>query len=54
LRALIPLSKIPFLTILGEVTVLETIQNETSLSPLLKWPNDVLINGKKIATFLAE
>lgn len=54
LRPSISLSKIPLLTILAGVAVLETIQNETSLSPLIKWPNDVLINGKKICGILTE
>jgi len=54
LRPPIPISKISLLTILGGVAVLETIQKETSLLPCLKWPNDVLINGKKVCGILIE
>jgi BirA family biotin operon repressor/biotin-[acetyl-CoA-carboxylase] ligase len=54
LRPPIPLSKISPLTILAGVAVLKTIQNETSLTPLLKWPNDLLINGKKVCGILIE
>ena len=54
LRPPIPLSKISPLTILAGVAVLKTIQNEISLTPLLKWPNDLLINGKKVCGILIE
>lgn len=54
LRPPVPVSKISLLTILAGVAVLETIQKETSLAPLLKWPNDVLINGKKVCGILTE
>lgn len=54
LRPPIPPSKISQLTILAGVAVLETIQKETSLVCKLKWPNDVLINGKKACGILIE
>jgi BirA family biotin operon repressor/biotin-[acetyl-CoA-carboxylase] ligase len=34
--------------------VAELIRSETSLTPQLKWPNDVLISGKKVAGILCE
>lgn len=54
LRPPIPPSKILQLTILAGVAVLETIQKETCLVCKLKWPNDVLINGKKVCGILTE
>src|SRR5699024_11340536 len=32
----------------------EVIKNETSLQPQIKWPNDILINGKKVTGILTE
>ena len=54
LRPPVHVPRISLMTISAGVAVLETIQNETSLTPLLKWPNDVLINGKKICGILTE
>jgi BirA family biotin operon repressor/biotin-[acetyl-CoA-carboxylase] ligase len=40
--------------LLGGLAVLEGIQRATKITPQLKWPNDVLINGSKAAGVLAE
>jgi len=42
------------ISLLGGLAVLEGIKRATNLTPQLKWPNDVLINGKKVAGVLAE
>lgn len=42
------------ISLLGGLAVLEGIQRTTNLTPQLKWPNDVLINGSKVAGVLAE
>jgi BirA family biotin operon repressor/biotin-[acetyl-CoA-carboxylase] ligase len=44
-------SKITFIT---ASAVVETIQQLYALDPLVKWPNDVLIHGKKICGILTE
>lgn len=42
------------LTLCSVVAVARTIEKVTSLLPSIKWPNDVLINGKKVAGLLNE
>ena len=44
----------PQLTLMAAVAVAETIEKITSLSPRIKWPNDVYINQKKISGILTE
>jgi BirA family biotin operon repressor/biotin-[acetyl-CoA-carboxylase] ligase len=44
-------SKITFIT---ASAVVETIQQLYALDPVVKWPNDVLINGQKICGILTE
>lgn len=36
------------------ICICETIETETNLTTQLKWPNDIFINGKKIAGFLID
>lgn len=54
LRPQIPIPKAPQLTLLAAVAVVEAIRELTSLSPQIKWPNDILINGKKVTGILTE
>lgn len=42
------------LTAWAAVSVCETIQQATGLQGMIKWPNDVLIQGKKVAGILIE
>lgn len=44
-------SLIPFLT---ATAIGETLSNFTTTKPLYKWPNDVLVSGKKISGVLIE
>lgn len=44
----------PQLTFLSSVAVVEAIQQTTSLRPVIKWPNDVLVHGQKVAGLLNE
>jgi BirA family biotin operon repressor/biotin-[acetyl-CoA-carboxylase] ligase len=42
------------ITGLGALAVCEALEELFSLSPQIKWPNDVLVEGKKICGVLAE
>ena len=42
------------LTFLSVVAVARAIESCTTLKPLIKWPNDILIDGKKVAGLLNE
>jgi len=44
----------PQLTFLSAVAVARAIEGTTALNPEIKWPNDVLINGRKVAGLLNE
>lgn len=54
LRPRIEIQYIPQLTLLGGVVVAETIREVTGLKAGIKWPNDIVINGKKVCGILAE
>jgi BirA family biotin operon repressor/biotin-[acetyl-CoA-carboxylase] ligase len=49
-----PLRRPAILTAWAAVSVCETIQQATGLSATIKWPNDVLIHGRKICGILIE
>jgi BirA family biotin operon repressor/biotin-[acetyl-CoA-carboxylase] ligase len=44
----------PQLTFLSAVAAARAIEQTTELTPEIKWPNDVLISGKKVAGLLNE
>jgi BirA family transcriptional regulator, biotin operon repressor / biotin---[acetyl-CoA-carboxylase] ligase len=54
IRPNIPLSKAPQLTLLTAVSIVQAIEETTDLLPEIKWPNDILINGKKVTGILTE
>ncbi|MEW8971636.1 MAG: biotin--[acetyl-CoA-carboxylase] ligase [Mesobacillus sp.] len=54
LRPKIPIPKAPQLTLITAVGVVQAIEEVTGLHPEIKWPNDILINGKKITGILTE
>ena len=54
LRPNIPLNNAPQLTLLTAVAVVQAIEECTKLIPEIKWPNDILINGKKVTGILTE
>lgn len=54
LRPDIPVGKTPQLTLLTAVAVVQAIQEITGLEPRIKWPNDILLNGKKVTGILTE
>ncbi|UCH43450.1 MAG: biotin--[acetyl-CoA-carboxylase] ligase [Dehalococcoidales bacterium] len=49
-----PLSYLPYLIMLASLAVVHGIETTTGLKPQIKWPNDVLINGKKVCGILIE
>ncbi|MGH3023228.1 MAG: biotin--[acetyl-CoA-carboxylase] ligase [Gaiellaceae bacterium] len=42
------------LSLVGGIAMAETVEAELMLSAQIKWPNDVLVNRKKVAGVLAE
>jgi BirA family biotin operon repressor/biotin-[acetyl-CoA-carboxylase] ligase len=54
LRPTIPPQQAPQLTLMAAVSVVQGIQKVTDIKAQIKWPNDILINGKKIVGILTE
>ncbi|MCL2462901.1 MAG: biotin--[acetyl-CoA-carboxylase] ligase [Defluviitaleaceae bacterium] len=54
LRPHIPAAASPSLALAAGIAARRAIAEVPSLDPLLKWPNDLLINGKKICGVLIE
>ncbi|SDB91143.1 BirA family transcriptional regulator, biotin operon repressor / biotin-[acetyl-CoA-carboxylase] ligase [Pelagirhabdus alkalitolerans] len=47
-------SHAPQLTLLTAVVLAETIESISNVTPQIKWPNDLLLDGKKVAGILTE
>ena len=54
LRPELSLAKTMLLTLMTAVAIARAVALETDLSPRIKWPNDILINDKKIVGILLE
>ncbi|MEW4306973.1 biotin--[acetyl-CoA-carboxylase] ligase [Rossellomorea marisflavi] len=54
LKPLLPPQKAPQFTLIAAVAVVQAIQETTGLDPQIKWPNDILINGRKATGILTE
>ncbi|MGN1402458.1 MAG: biotin--[acetyl-CoA-carboxylase] ligase [Bacillus sp. (in: firmicutes)] len=50
----IPLQQAPQLTLLTAVAAVRAIRVTTAAEPEIKWPNDLLLNGRKLAGILTE
>ena len=48
------LEALPFISIIGGVAAARAVRKVTGLEPKIKWPNDLLIQGRKVAGILAE
>ena len=42
------------LTVIGATAISRAIRQHTSLTPQIKWPNDILIGGRKVVGILTE
>jgi len=54
LRPKVPPSGVPPLTLLAGLALRNAVQQVTGVSANLKWPNDLLISGRKVAGILTE
>jgi BirA family biotin operon repressor/biotin-[acetyl-CoA-carboxylase] ligase len=45
---------IPLYSALGALAVASTLEEKYGLAPEIKWPNDVLVRGRKVSGILAE
>jgi BirA family biotin operon repressor/biotin-[acetyl-CoA-carboxylase] ligase len=54
LRPPVSTTLVPQINLLAAVAVAHAIRDVSSLSPAIKWPNDVLLQGKKVCGILAE
>ncbi|MBI3333406.1 MAG: biotin--[acetyl-CoA-carboxylase] ligase [Candidatus Omnitrophica bacterium] len=54
LRPSLRLSEAPLVTLMAAVAAARAVHGETGLAPEIKWPNDLLIGGKKVAGILTE
>ena len=54
LRPSVPAGAAPQLNLLAAVAVADTVAEVCQLIPAIKWPNDVLVAGKKVCGTLAE
>ena len=54
LRDLLPVRVAPQSSYIGALALVKMLREELGLAASIKWPNDVLINGRKVAGILTE
>ncbi len=54
LRPQLPLERWPWLPLWAGVGVARAVREQTGLAADLKWPNDVLVHGRKVSGLLAD
>jgi len=54
LRPRIPLKELSRLSLVAAAALATTLEEEFGLLPQIKWPNDILIKGRKVAGILTE
>ncbi|MBE6008544.1 MAG: biotin--[acetyl-CoA-carboxylase] ligase [Lachnospiraceae bacterium] len=53
-RPKIAFSDVPVITLIAGLSVCRALRKVTKTDALIKWPNDIVINGKKICGILSE
>ena len=48
------MTQLPYVSIIGGVAVARAVRKTAGLHPQIKWPNDLLLDGRKAAGILAE
>jgi BirA family biotin operon repressor/biotin-[acetyl-CoA-carboxylase] ligase len=54
LRPKIPINKAPMITLMGAVATSTAIRKQCGALAVIKWPNDILIRGRKVSGLLTE
>jgi len=54
LRPELPMTEAGRLTILSSVAMVDAVETVAGLRPQIKWPNDLVVNGRKLAGLLIE
>lgn len=54
LRPKLAVSEIPLMTLMSALAVCQTVREMTPLEAKIKWPNDILIDGRKLSGILME
>lgn len=54
LRPELPLESVPLIGLLAAAAAAEAVRESTGTETVIKWPNDLLLNGRKIAGILLE
>jgi BirA family transcriptional regulator, biotin operon repressor / biotin---[acetyl-CoA-carboxylase] ligase len=49
-----PVAELPWVPLLAGVAVARALREQAGVDAVLKWPNDVLVDGRKVAGLLAE
>ena len=54
LRPKLDLSHLANITLITAIALVRTLQHKYNIAPLIKWPNDIVLNGKKLVGILTE
>ncbi|MGH7875441.1 MAG: biotin--[acetyl-CoA-carboxylase] ligase [Candidatus Binatia bacterium] len=54
LRPKLPPAEVPQVTLMAAVALADTIDGFVPVAPMIKWPNDIIVEGKKLAGILTE
>lgn len=54
MKTAVPTDRLGIISITAGLAVAEAITTLTELAPLCKWPNDIILNGRKVCGILSE